>query len=60
MINLRQSYEEYDHKKIEKKSKEFLKTVIGDEKFNMLQKVGKIEIEYGKDENKIIYELYLR
>lgn len=53
-----QSYEEYDFEKAEKKSKEFLERIMGKEKFDKLQKDGKIEIEYGTRENKTVYELY--
>lgn len=55
---MRRTYQEYDEEKVEERSKEFLKKVMGEEKFNRLQKDGKIEIEYGEDKNKTIYELY--
>jgi len=45
---------EYDYEKIEKKSKEFLRKIIGDEKFCEIQKNGKLDIEVGNN----IYELY--
>lgn len=59
MRNSQKSYEEYDYEKVEKKSKEFLKTIMGKEKFDKLQKNGKIEIEVNnKSDEKIVYELY--
>jgi hypothetical protein len=59
MRKLQQSYEEYDPEKVEKRSKEFLKAVMGDEKFDNLQKNGKIEIEINNKRNeKTVYELY--
>jgi hypothetical protein len=67
MRNLRRSYEEYDHEKIENKSKEFLKRIIGEEKFDRFQKDGKIEIEIDNKLNtdktdnnngKTVYELH--
>jgi len=61
----RHSYEEYDLEKVEKKSKEFLKRIMGSEKFEKLQKDGKIEIEVDNKlsidnvgDKKTIYELY--
>lgn len=54
-----QSHEEYDYEDIEKKSEEFLKRIIGEEKFDNLQKNGKIEIEVNNESNdKTVYELY--
>lgn len=60
MRNLRQSYEEYNIEDVDKKSKEFLKRIIGDEKFDKLQKDGKIEIEVDNKlkTDKTVYELY--
>lgn len=59
MRSPRMSSEEYDYEKIEKKSKEFLKKVMGKEKFDKLQKDGKIEIEVvNKLNGNTIYELY--
>lgn len=65
IMSLRSSYDEYDYKKVEKKSEEFLKTIMGDEKFCKLQKNGKVEIEVdnktrnGTDQaGKTVYELY--
>lgn len=54
-----QPYEEDDCEKVEKKSEEFLKTVIGKEKFDKLQKNGKIDVEVNnKSNDKVVYELY--
>jgi len=59
MRRSRKSYEEYDFEKVEKKSKEFLKTIMGEEKFDKLQKDGKVEIEVdNKSKDKTVYELY--
>lgn len=59
MINMRDSQWSYDPKEIEKKSELFLKTVIGNDNFDKLQKDGKIEIEINNKSNeKTIYELY--
>lgn len=68
MRNLQQyihtPYEEYNQEEVDKKSKEFLRTVMGNEKFEKLQKYGKIEIESSNNKNnsktdkKVIYELY--
>jgi hypothetical protein len=59
MRNSQKSYQEYDHDKVEKKSKEFLKKIMGKEKFDKLQKNGKIEIEVNNKSNeKTVYELY--
>jgi hypothetical protein len=56
---LQSSYEEYDPEKVEKKSEEFLRTVMGNEKFDKLQKNGKIEIKVGNKPNEeTVYELY--
>lgn len=53
------SYEEYDPEKVEKKSKEFLKRVMGNEKFDKLLKEGSIKIEVNNKSNeKIVYELH--
>jgi len=51
------------HKQYEEKSKLFLKKIMGDEKFDILQKIGKIDIEIDKKflglkTGKIVYELY--
>ncbi len=57
MINSRWTV---DYKKVEEKSRSFLKTIMGDEKFDKLQKDGKIEIEVSnKSDEKTIYELHL-
>lgn len=60
MRNLRQSYEEYNIEDVDKKSKEFLKRIIGNEKFDKLKKDGKIEIEVDNklETGKTIYELH--
>lgn len=59
MRNSQKSYEEYDYEKVENKSKEFLKRIMGKEKFDKLQKDGKIEIEVdNKSNDKIVYELH--
>ena len=51
--------EGYDPEKVEKKSQDFLKTIIGDEKFDRLRKDGKIEVEIDNKLNeKIVYELF--
>ncbi len=56
---MRDSQWSYDPKEIEKKSELFLKTVIGNDNFDKLQKDGKIEIEINNKSNeKTIYELY--
>lgn len=52
-------YKEYDPEKVEERSRSFLKTIMGDEKFDTLQKDGKIEIEVeNKIDGKTVYELY--
>lgn len=52
-------YKEYNFEEVEEKSRLFLKTIIGKEKFDILQKDGKIEIEVdNKSNEKIVYELY--
>lgn len=43
---------------IERRSKDFLKIVAGEENFDRLQKDGKIEIEHDNGKDKIVYELY--
>ena len=54
-----QSYEDSDPEKVEKKSQEFLKTVVGNDNFDKLSKDGKIEIKVNNKLNKeTIYELY--
>lgn len=58
MKNLQGSYEEYDPKKVEKKSREFLKRIMGDEKFDKFHKEGKIEIHKNSNDKIIVYELY--
>ena len=59
MINMRDSQWSHDPKEVEKKSELFLKTVIGNDNFEKLQKDGKIEIEINnKSKEKTIYELY--
>jgi len=56
---MRDSQWSHDPKEVEKKSELFLKRIIGDEKFDKLQKDGKIEIEIdNKSNEKILYELY--
>ncbi len=58
--SIQQSQKEYNIEDAEKKSKEFLKRVIGNEKFDKLKKDGKIEIEVDNElkTDKTIYELY--
>lgn len=59
MRNSQKSYQEYDYEKVEKKSKEFLKRIMGNEKFDKFQKDGKIEIEVNNKLNgNTIYELH--
>lgn len=59
MRNPKKSYQEYDPEKIENKSKEFLKRIMGNEKFDKLQKDGKIEIDVvNKLNGNMIYELH--
>lgn len=59
MSSLHNSCEEYDPEKVEKKSQDFLKTIVGNENFDKLSKDGKIEIEVNNKKNdKIVYELY--
>ncbi len=54
-----ENLKEYDYEKVEKKSKEFLRNIIGDERFRKIQKYGKIEIEVNNKSNeKTVYELY--
>ena len=55
---MRIKYKDDDPEKIEKRSNDFLKRIMGDDKYNRLKKDGKIEIEYGTGNNKIIYELF--
>ncbi len=58
MKNPRHSYEEHDYEKVEKKSRDFLKMVIGKEKFDILQKDGKIEFNIETKSGTVTYELY--
>lgn len=57
-------YGEGDYEKIEEKSKIFLKRIMGNEKFELLQKNGKIDIEIDNKflgimpNGKTLYELY--
>lgn len=55
-----ESHKEYNIEDAEKKSKEFLKRIIGNEKFDKLKKDGKIEFEVDNKlkTGKTIYELY--
>ena len=56
---MRDSEWSHNHKEVEEKSEIFLKRIIGDDKFNALQKNGKIEIEINiKNNEKTVYELY--